>query len=99
MPRGLERRGRVAGEHARLHLADPVPAFRHLEVRVLRESTLSVRLVELIVVQRSESACEPAQRSDEGELGGNHLDGEAEARLVCERESALGFAFYVHQVI
>src|SRR6267143_1966375 len=77
----------------------PEQAFCDLEIRVLREATLSLHLVELVTVERSESAREPPERSDQRELSGAHLDRQAEARLLCERKPALGFAFHVNQVI
>src|SRR5258705_8466706 len=86
--RGDSRRS-VAGQYARLQLADPIPAFRKLEIRIAGESTLSLHLIEPVIVERPKSAGESPKRSDQGATGAKGINDQAKERLVSEREPTL----------
>ena len=93
--------GIVAGEEARLQLADPIPA--------LGESPESGLLVESgarsdassnsRIVEGAEFRRQPAQRPDQPELRGDDVNDRPEPRLLRECEAMLGFALHLGERI
>ena len=95
--RGVEGCGIVAGEEARLELADPVPALGQRQRRIGRQVPFEPPLVELPVVERTESRGQAAQHPDQPELRGDDVNDEGEPRRLREPEAVLGFALGVGQ--
>ncbi len=80
----------VAGEDARLQLADPVPAGGEREARIRLQMLLEPLLVEPGVVEGAEDRGQAAQRPDQLELPGDPVDDDTEPRLAGEVELGLG---------
>ena len=97
MMRGLEGRCVVAREEASLQLADPVPTLDSLDVGLRRKMVLDPALVELLVVERAELGCQPAQAPNERRLGVDGIGVVAEAARSAEGQADFGLAFYFGQ--
>ena len=57
---------------------------------------LEPRFVELRIVERAESRCQPAHCADKQQMPGHDIDNQAKTRLRCEIEAAL--ALFVHLI-
>ncbi len=91
--------GVVAGEDARLQLADPVPAGGSRQARIRLQMPLEPLLVELGVVEAAELRRQTAQRPDQLELRGDDVDDETEPRLAREVEPGLGLSLHLGERI
>ncbi len=85
----------IAGEDARLQLADPVPAGREREARNRFQMLLEPLLVEPIIVEGAEDRGQPAQRPDQLELPVDPVDNQTEPRLAREVEPGLGLPLHL----
>src|SRR5262245_6293898 len=95
----LESGGIVAGKKTRLQLADPIHAFGILQIRIAGESLLGCRLLELLMIETSESPAHSTQYPYQTELRLNPRDGQTEPRVQCDFPVTLGDAFDLGQVI
>ena len=91
--------GVVAGEDARLQLADPVQAGGDRQARVLLQMLLEPALVKPCIVEGAEDRGLAAERPDEPELCGDEVDDKIEAGLAREVESGLSLALHLGERI
>src|SRR5262249_7070399 len=89
----------IAGKEARLQLADPIHQFGSPQLRIAGESVLGCRLLELLMIETSESPGQSTQCPYQTELRLNPRDGQTEPRGQCDFQMTLGDAFHLGQVI
>src|SRR5215468_4956842 len=89
----------VAGEEARLHLADPIGPLGILQTFVAGESTLGRRLVKSPMVKTSECPGQSTQGPYEAELRLDHYNDQAEPHIHCDFQMTLCDAVHLGEVV
>src|SRR5215467_8190011 len=89
-PKGrVDGRRKVAGKEAPLQLASPIPALGKCQVPITRQTAYDPTFIELLVIERAESATRPSQHSDQRKLCRDDVDDEFELHLLRQRQSLL----------
>src|SRR5215471_9063658 len=89
----------IAGQEARLQLADPVPALVKRQIRILRKTALDPKLIELLIVKTTECRCQPTERPDQRELHGDDVTDATVSNLPGKLEAILGCALHLDERI
>src|SRR5262245_34090806 len=89
----------IAGQEARLQLADPVPALVKRQIRILRKTALDPKLIELLIVKTAECRCQPTERPDQRELHGDDVTDATVSNLPGKLEAILGCALHLDERI
>src|SRR4030095_15203798 len=88
--RGLESRCVLTRQAASLQLADPVPTFEGLGVRLRRKMVFHPALVEPLVVKRAELRRQAPEAPNERGLSSHGIGVVSKGRCLAERQTAFG---------
>jgi hypothetical protein len=78
----------------RLQLAGPVVELGEHQIGAVCQTTFSVRLAVVLMIQAPERRGQPTQSEDQPELRSAELDDKAETHPLGEREAVLAFRLY-----